>query len=57
MMEYVVGGVIMAGGSLFAAFNGLMSARDDARREHEERQFAALRASQHTQSEEARRVA
>jgi hypothetical protein len=46
MLEYVVGGVILAGGSVFAAFNGLMSARDDVRREHEERQWAAARAAE-----------
>jgi len=57
MMEYVVGGVILVGGSVFAAFNGLMSSRDDAERERVEQPRAAERAAERTGSEQAKQAA
>jgi hypothetical protein len=58
VLEYVVGGGILVGGSIFAAFNGLMSARDDLRREREEElETAAARVLDRTRPEEMKQVA
>jgi hypothetical protein len=57
MLEYVVGGVILVGGSFFAAFNGLMSARDDVQRERDERRWASERASERARADQAKEAA
>ena len=50
MWEYVVGGVIAAGGTAFAFFNAWVSVQDDRRREADEHAAPAS----HTQREPQR---